>query len=71
MMATQIIMVNAKSVIPEYKSIIAGIINGFSWGIIAIFMSIAGFAAQTHGILTVLIFIACIPVIFSPVVRKI
>jgi len=71
MMATPIIMVTAQGVIPEYKSIIAGIINGFSWGIVAIFMSMAGFAAQAQGILTVLIIVACIPAVFSPIIRKI
>ena len=70
MMATPIIMVNAQSVIPEYKSIIAGIINGFSWGVIAVFMSIAGFLAQAHGILIVLIAVTFSPVVCSPFVVK-
>lgn len=70
MMATPVIMVTAQSVIPEYKSIIAGIINGFSWGVVAIFMSMAGFWAQAQGIITVLLAVACIPAFFSPIVRK-
>ncbi len=70
MMATPIIMVTAQNVIPRYKSIIAGIINGFSWGVVAVFMSMAGFWAQAQGIVTVLLVVACIPALFSPVVRK-
>ena len=70
MMATPIIMVTAQGVIPEYKSIIAGIINGFSWGIVAIFMSMAGFWAQAQGIMTVLLIVACIPAVCSPVIKK-
>ena len=70
MMATPIIMVTAQNVIPEYKSIIAGIINGFSWGVVAIFMSMAGFWAQAQGITTVLLVVACIPAVCSPIIRK-
>lgn len=72
MMATPIIMVTAQNVIPPYKSIIAGIINGFSWGVVAIFMSCAGFWAQAKGIETVLLSVAFVPALLSFfVVRKI
>ena len=72
MMATPIIMVTAQNVIPQYKSIIAGIINGFSWGVVAIFMSCAGFWAQAKGIETVLLSVAFVPALLSFfVVRKI
>ena len=71
MMAAPVIMVTAQSIFPEYKSIIAGFINGFSWGIAALFMSAAGFQAQVYGIMPVLIIIAFIPAVCSPVVKKI
>ena len=71
MLAAPVIMVTAQSIFPEYKSIIAGFINGFSWGIAALFMSFAGFQAQMHGIMVVLITIASIPAVCSPVVKKI
>lgn len=70
MMATPITMVMAQKVLPEYKSIIAGFINGFSWGIIAIIMSALGFVAENFGITNVLIFVAVIPAICSVLVKE-
>lgn len=70
MMATPVIMVNAQGVLPQYKSIIGGFINGFSWGVVAIFMSIIGFVAQAKGIIPVLLFVALIPAVSSFVVLK-
>ena len=70
MMAMPITMVLAQSVIPEYKSIIGGFINGFSWGIVAVFMSGIGFLAQANGIIPVLLTITFVPIIFTPPVIK-
>ena len=71
MMATPITMLLAQNVLPEYKSIISGFINGFSWGVIAIVMSILGVIAEKFGITNVLIFVAIIPAIASlPLVRE-
>ena len=38
-MAMPVTMVMAQSIMPQYKSVIGGFINGFSWGVIAIVMS--------------------------------
>ncbi len=70
MLATPIIMVMAQNVLPEYKSIISGFINGFSWGIIAVVMSLLGFVAENIGITKVLIFVALIPAICSLLVKE-
>lgn len=70
MLATPIIMVMAQNVLPEYKSIISGFINGFSWGVIAIIMSLLGFAAENFGITNVLIFVAVIPALCSVLIRE-
>ena len=70
MMAMPITMVLAQSVIPEYKSIIGGFINGFSWGIVALFMTGIGFLAQANGIIPVLLFVTFVPVILAPPVIK-
>ena len=70
MLATPIVMVMAQNVLPEYKSIISGFINGFSWGIIAIVMSLLGFAAENFGIPNVLIFVAVIPAICSVLIKE-
>lgn len=68
MMAMPITMVLAQGVIPEYKSIIGGFINGFSWGIVALFMTMIGFIAQAKGIIPVLLVVTFVPVMFAPIV---
>ena len=65
MFATPITMNLAQNVLPEYKSIIGGFINGFSWGIVAIAMSIIGYIAQATSIVPVLVIISAIPAICS------
>ncbi len=69
MLAQPVTMVMAQGVLPQYKSIIGGFINGFSWGIVAIFMSAIGFAAQAKGIIPVLVTVSVVPVLFSRLVR--
>ena len=64
-MAMPVTMVMAQSTLPQYKSIIGGFINGFSWGVVAIVMSAVGFVAQAKGIIPVLIVITLIPAIAS------
>lgn len=70
MMATPVTMVMAQNVLPEYKSIISGFINGFSWGIVAVAMSLLGFVAEKFGITNVLIFVAAIPALCSILVKE-
>ena len=70
MMATPVTMLMAQNVLPEYKSIISGFINGFSWGIVAIIMSMLGFVAENFGITNVLLFVAVIPAICSVLVKE-
>ncbi len=69
MFATPITMSMAQKVLPQYKSIIGGFINGFSWGIVAIAMSIIGYIAQATSILPVLVVISIIPVVCSNLVK--
>jgi len=69
--AVPVTMSMAQKVLPQYKSIIGGLINGFSWGVVAIAMTIIGFVAQATNIAVVLAVIAFIPAITSLfVVRK-
>ena len=70
MMATPVTMLMAQRVLPEYKSIISGFINGFSWGIVAIVMSMLGFVAENIGITKVLLGVAIIPAICSILIRE-
>ncbi|MFI3300823.1 MAG: MFS transporter [Candidatus Gastranaerophilales bacterium] len=70
LMANPVTVLMAQNVMPEYKSIISGFINGFSWGIVAILMSVLGFVAQEIGIIQVLVFISIIPAISSLLVKQ-
>ena len=70
MFATPITMNLAQNVIPQYKSIIGGFINGFSWGIVAIIMSVVGYIAQATSIVPVLLIISIIPALCSYLVKQ-
>lgn len=69
MLAHPIILVMAQRILPDYKSIVSGVINGFAWGIIAVVLTIIGFLAQEFGIIKILVLASFIPVIFSYLVR--
>ena len=70
MLAVPVTMNMAQSILPEYKSIIGGFINGFSWGIVALIMSMNGYVAQIFGITNVLLGVSVIPAVFSLVFIK-
>lgn len=69
MLAMPVTMVMAQRILPEYRSIVSGFINGFSWGIVAVILTIVGFSAQAFGIAKVLLVVAFIPVICSYLVK--
>lgn len=69
MLAQPVTLVLAQKTLPQYKSIVAGFINGFCWGTIALFMSVLGTVAQNFGIMKVLIVLCIIPAIASYSVR--
>ena len=67
--AQPITMVMAQKLFPEYKSIIAGFINGVCWGVIAILLSFLGTVCEKIGITTVLAIISFAPLISSVFVK--
>ena len=69
MLAQPVTMVWAQKILPEYKSIVAGFINGFCVGVIALCMSVLGSIAQYFGIMKVLIVLSFLPAISSYFVR--
>lgn len=69
MLAMPVNMVMAQRIMPEFKSIIAGFINGFSWGVVAIILTLVGFLAQNFGITKILLLVSFIPAIFSYFVK--
>lgn len=69
MLAQPVMLVMAQRILPKYKSIVSGFINGFSWGIVAIFLTIIGFSAQAFGIARVLLIVSFLPALFSYLVK--
>ena len=61
MLAQPIVVVWAQKTMPQYKSIVSGVINGFCWGIVALCLSVLGTVAQKFGIMNVLVFLSLIP----------
>lgn len=69
MLAQPVTMVMAQRILPDYRSIVSGFINGFAWGVVAVFLSIIGFSAQTFGIAKVLLIVSVAPAVFSYFVK--
>ena len=70
MLAQPVTLVLAQKALPQYKSIVAGFINGFCWGVIALCMSVLGLVAQKFGIMNVLIILSIFPLISSYYVKE-
>ena len=69
MLAQPVMIVMSQRILPKYKSIVSGFINGFSWGIVAVFLAIVGFSAQAFGIAKVLLIVSFVPAVFSYFVK--
>lgn len=70
MLAQPVTLVLAQKTLPEYKSVVAGLINGFCWGTIAFFMSFLGFFAEKFGIINVLILLTLFPIFSSRYINQ-
>lgn len=68
-LAQPVILVMAQRILPEYKSIVSGIINGFVWGMVAIFLTVIGFSAQKFGIAKVLLIVSFVPAMASFLIK--
>ena len=69
MLAQPVTMVWAQRTLPKYKSIVAGFINGFCVGTVALCMSVLGAVAQKFGIMNVLIILSTVPAMSSYFVK--
>ncbi len=69
MLAQPVILVLAQKTLPDYKSIVAGFVNGFCWGVVAVVLSFIGIFAQKFGIMNVLLILAIFPVLASYYVK--
>ena len=62
MLAQPVTLVLAQKTLPKYKSVVAGLINGFCWGIVALCLSALGLIAEKFGIINVLITLSFFPI---------
>lgn len=69
MLAQPVTLVWAQKTLPQYKSIVAGLVNGFCWGTVALCLSFLGAVAEKFGIINVLILLTVIPVLNSYFVK--
>lgn len=69
MLAQPVTVVMAQQILPKYKSIVAGLMVGFSWGVIAVILSAIGIIAERFGIINVLIIAFIFPVLASYFVK--
>lgn len=70
MLAQPVTLVLAQKTLPKYKSIVAGLINGFCWGTVALCLSFLGVLAQKYGIMDVLVILTFLPISASWIVLK-
>ena len=61
MLSVSLNMVMAQKHMPQYKSIIAGFIGGFSWGIVGILLGLFGLIAQIIGVEKLLMTLSVLP----------
>ncbi|MCD8378683.1 MAG: MFS transporter [Candidatus Gastranaerophilales bacterium] len=71
MLAQPVTMVLGQRILPQFKSIVAGFMNGFAWGVIAISLSLIGLCAEKFGITNVLMFLSVFPAITSYIIKYI
>ena len=69
MLAQPLTMILGQRALPQYKSVVAGFMNGFAWGIAAVMLSFVGLCAQKFGITNVLVIISFLPAVSSYVVK--
>ncbi len=60
LLSVGVILVNAQKAMPKYTGVISGVMQGFSWGLGALFLSPLGFLGQNFGIDKILILMSSI-----------
>ena len=70
-LAVPVNMSLAQRLMPEFKSMIAGFIGGFSWGVIGLILPLISVIAENCGIMKILLIISFIPVLFSYFIKYI
>ena len=70
MLAQPVTVVMAQRLMPEYKSILAGLMVGFSWGVVAVALSVIGVIAEKVGIINTLVVLFVLPIFATYYVRR-
>ena len=58
LLSVGIILVHAQKAIPKYTGVISGVMQGFSWGLGALFLAPLGFIGQNFGVDKILVLMA-------------
>ena len=69
MLSTPINMTLAQKAMPKYKSTIAGLVGGFSFGVIGLFLPLVGYLSEIITIPYMLIILSIIPASLSFIVN--
>ncbi len=70
MLAQPVTVVMAQRLMPEYKSVLAGLMVGFSWGVVAVALSVIGVIAEKVGIINTLVVLFVLPIFATYYVRR-
>ena len=70
MLAQPVTVVMAQKIMPEYKSVLAGLMVGFSWGVVAVALSVIGAIAERVGIINTLIVLFIFPIFATYYVKR-
>lgn len=57
-------VVMSQKLLPEYKSLISGVVGGFTWGVVGVLLPVLSEIAKFTGILNMLLCVSFIPFIF-------
>lgn len=70
MLAQPVTVVMAQKLMPEYKSVLAGLMVGFSWGVVAVALSVIGAVADKVGIINTLVVLFISPIFATYYVNR-
>ena len=62
-------MTLAQKAMPKYKSTIAGLVGGFSFGVIGLFLPLIGYLSEILTIPYMLVILSIIPAVLSSIVN--
>ncbi|MBQ2644665.1 MFS transporter [bacterium] len=57
-------VVMSQKLLPEYKSLISGVVGGFTWGVVGLMLPFLGYLTEKIGILHTLLGVSFLPLIF-------